>query len=72
MLVQNCYDWADPACLFTERFRNYNLMEFDDEYQIENCNPCGEQPLPKDFSCNLGSINLNEFVLNPYTSSAKI
>jgi len=39
MLVKNCYDWADPACLFTERFRNYNMMEFDGEYQIETCNP---------------------------------
>jgi len=29
-----------------------------------------EQPLPKNFSCNLGSINLNEFVCNPYTSNA--
>ena len=39
MLVDNCYDWADPACLFTNRFRNYNLMQFDDGYEIETCNP---------------------------------
>jgi len=70
-LVQNCYDWADPACLFTNRFRNYNLMEFDDEYQIETCNPCGEQPLPKHFCCNLGSANLVEYVLNPFTNKAE-
>lgn len=70
MLVENCYNWADPACLFTERLRNYNLMEFDNEYQIETSNPCGEQPLPKNFCCNLGSLNLNEFVLNPYTKRA--
>lgn len=41
-LVDNCYDWGDPACLFTNRFRNYNMMEFCDDYQIENCNPCGK------------------------------
>jgi ribonucleoside-diphosphate reductase alpha chain len=29
-----------------------------------------EQPLPAGFSCNLGSINLNEFVLYPYTEHA--
>ena len=40
MLVDNCYDWADPACLFVNRFRNYNLMQYDDEYEIETCNPC--------------------------------
>lgn len=39
LLVDNCYDWADPAALFTNRFRNFNLMEFDEEYQIETCNP---------------------------------
>lgn len=40
MLVDNCYDWADPAALFVDRFRNYNLMQYDDEYNIETCNPC--------------------------------
>jgi len=38
-LVDNCYDWADPAALFTERLRNYNIMQFDDEYVIETTNP---------------------------------
>lgn len=69
-LVKNCYEWADPAALFTNRFRNYNLMEFVDEYQIETCNPCGEQPMPKHFCCNLGSMNMSEYVINPFTSEA--
>lgn len=38
-LVDNCYDWGDPAALFVNRFRNYNLMQYDEEYQIETCNP---------------------------------
>lgn len=29
-----------------------------------------EQPLPKHGACNLGSINLSEFVINPFTSKA--
>ena len=70
MLVDNCYDWADPACLFVNRFRNYNLMQHDDEYQIETSNPCGEQPLPKHGACCLSSLNLSEFVVNPYTPDA--
>lgn len=41
-LVHNSWDWGDPACLFTDEFRTYNIMEFDDDYQIETCNPCGE------------------------------
>ena len=70
MLVDNCYDWADPACLFVNRFRNYNLMQYDDDYNIETCNPCGEQPLPKHGACCLASINLSEFIINPYTKNA--
>ena len=33
---------------------------------------CGEQPLPKHGACNLCSINLSEYVLNPFTSEACI
>lgn len=32
---------------------------------------CGEEPLPAGGSCLLGSINLSEFVINPFTSDAK-
>lgn len=71
-LVDNCYDWADPACLFTNRFRNYNLMQYDNEYEIETCNPCGEQPLPKHGACCLSSLNLSEFIVNPYTPKAHL
>ena len=39
LMVETVYDWGEPGCIFTNRFRNYNLMEFDDDYQIETCNP---------------------------------
>lgn len=71
LMIKTVYDWGEPGCLFVDKFRNYNLMEFDSDYQIVTCNPCGEQPLPANFSCNLGSINLSEFVINPYTSKAE-
>lgn len=70
MLVDNCYDWADPAALFVNRFRNYNIMQFDDDYQIETSNPCGEQPLPKHGACCLASINVSNLVKEPYTENA--
>ena len=41
-LAEKCHAWGDPAALFVNRFRNYNLMELDEDYQIETCNPCGE------------------------------
>lgn len=70
LLVDNCYDWADPACLFVNRFRNYNLMELVPSYEIETSNPCGEQPLPKNGACCLSSLNLSQFIDNPYTEKA--
>ena len=70
LMIKTVYDWGEPGCIFTSRFRNYNLMEFDTDYEIATCNPCGEQPLPKNFSCNLGSLNLSEFVVYPYTKNA--
>lgn len=70
LMIKTVYDWGEPGCIFTNRFRNYNLMEFDTDYEIATCNPCGEQPLPKNFSCNLGSLNLSEFVVYPYTKKA--
>lgn len=70
LMMAKAFDWAEPGCIYTNRFRNYNLMEKDDEYNIESCNPCGEQPLPKYGACNLGSINLSEFVCRPFTENA--
>lgn len=72
LLIKRAWESAEPGVIFTDRFRNYNLMEFCPEYQIETCNPCGEQPLPKDGACNLGSINLSEYVINPFTDNAII
>lgn len=66
LMMERAYDWAEPGCIFTNRFRNYNMMQFHDEYEIETCNPCGEQPLPKHSACNLGSINLAAFVNEPF------
>lgn len=70
ILCEQACKYAEPGVIFTNRFRNYNLMEFVDEYQIETSNPCGEQPLPRHSACNLCSINLSEYVLNPFTPNA--
>lgn len=70
LMMEKAYDWAEPGCIYTNRFRNYNIMELDDDYNIESCNPCGEQPLPKNSACNLGSINLSEFVINPFEKNS--
>lgn len=67
LICETAHDYAEPGIIYTNRFRNYNLMQLDDEYEIVTGNPCGEQPLPANGACNLGSINLSEFVKSPYT-----
>ena len=70
LMIAKAWDWGEPGCIFTNRFRNYNIMEKCDDYQIITCNPCGEQPLPKGGCCNLGSLNLSPFVSDPFTEKA--
>lgn len=41
ILCEQACKYAEPGVIFTNKFRNYNLMEFVDEYQIETSNPCG-------------------------------
>ena len=71
IICQQAWNYAEPGILYTNRLRNYNMLEFDDEYNIETTNPCGEQPLPKHGACNLSSINVSEYVKNPFTKEAK-
>ena len=40
LMMKQAYDWAEPGCIFTNRFRNYNLMEYCDDYNIVTGNPC--------------------------------
>lgn len=72
LVCTNACKYAEPGVLFTNMLRNYNLMQYVSTYNIETCNPCSEQPLPKHGACNLCSINLSEYVSEPFTSKAKI
>lgn len=72
LLCENACKYAEPGVLFTDEFRNYNLMQYVPTYNIETCNPCSEQPLPKHGACNLSSINLSEYITDPFTSKARI
>ena len=41
-IMQKAWSSAEPGVIFTNRFRNYNLMELHDEYKIITSNPCGK------------------------------
>lgn len=60
-----CYmnwDYGEPAFLFWDRVKSYNLLSGDDAFEYAGVNPCAEEPLPSGGSCLLGSLNLAAFV----------
>lgn len=61
------WDMGEPGVLFWDNIKNWNLLSNDDNFEYAGTNPCAEEPLPAGGSCLLGSINLSEFVCNPYT-----
>lgn len=69
-IVKNNWDWGEPGALFWDRISNYHLMSADEMFEFAGTNPCAEEPLPAGGSCLLGSINLSEFVVAPFTDKA--
>ena len=70
-LVKNNWDYAEPGILYWDRIQGYNLLDNTD-FKYAGVNPCAEEPLPAGGSCLLGSINLSEFVVKPFTKEARI
>lgn len=70
-LAEMNWNYAEPGMLFWDRIQNHTLLQHDPEFEFAGTNPCAEEPLPSGGSCLLGSINLAEFVINPYTECAE-
>lgn len=64
------WDYAEPGALFWDRVKEWNLLSNTKEFSYAGVNPCAEEPLPAGGSCLLGSINLSEFVRQPFTDQA--
>lgn len=68
-LAENNWDWGEPGMLFWDNINKHTLLsEYikNGEFQFAGVNPCAEEPLPPGGSCLLGSLNLSEFVNDPF------
>lgn len=71
LIAETNWDFAEPGALFWDRISSWNLLSNNKEFRYAGVNPCAEEPLPAGGSCLLGSINLSEFVAEPFTENAR-
>jgi len=71
LMVTSATNTAEPGLLMWDNICDYLPANEYENFKTECVNPCAELPLSSYDSCRLISVNLKNFVKNPFADNAK-